>query len=113
MLYKDGIRELCFLRDVEQEELVTLIDIMTRVRKASPDEDDLLTLLWEQEFSFVRYRYVDLSLDGIAALEASDQASEARLVDPLQIRAPAEESILPSGVVNMDDFDATDRKSVV
>ena len=107
VLYKDGIRELRLLRDVEQEELVTLIDIMTRVRKASPDEDDLLTLLWEQEFSFVRYRYVDLSLDGIAALEASDQASEARLVDPLQIRAPAEESILPSGVVNMDDFDAT------
>ena len=30
------------------------------MRKASPDEDDLLTLLWEQEFVFLRYRYVDL-----------------------------------------------------
>lgn len=107
VLYKDGIRELRLLRDVEQTELVSLIDILTRVRKASPDEDDLLTILWEQEFAFVRYRYVDVSLEGVAPIDVSDVAAEERLVDPLQVQAPPQETILPSGVVNLDDFDAT------
>lgn len=107
VLYKDGIRELRLLRDVEQQELVALIDILTRVRKASPDEDDLLTLLWEQEFAFVRYRYVDMALEGVAPLDASDLAKQERLVDPLAIQEPPQETIMPSGVVNLDDFDAT------
>ncbi|MEO6446747.1 MAG: HEAT repeat domain-containing protein [Gemmatimonadaceae bacterium] len=107
LLYKDGVRELRLLKDVEQQELVSLIDLMTRVRRASSGEDDLLTLLWEQDFSFVRYRHVDLSQDGVAVLEASDLAEEERLVDPLRVRQPAQESILPAGVVNMDDFDTT------
>lgn len=107
ILYKDGIRELRLLRDVEQQELVALIDILTRVRKASPDEDDLLTLLWEQEFAFVRYRYVDMALEGVAPLDASDLAKQERLVDPLAIQEPPQETIMPAGVVNLDDFDAT------
>lgn len=107
VLYKDGIRELRLLRDVEQQELVTLIDILTRVRKASPDEDDLLTLLWEQEFAFVRYRYVDVALEGVTPLDASDLARQERLVDPQQLQEPAQETVLPAGVVNLDDFDAT------
>ncbi len=107
VLYKDGIRELRLLRDVEQQELVNLIGILTRVRKTSPDEDDLLTLLWEQEFAFVRYRYVDVLLEGAPPLDASEAASTQRLVDPLQVQEPATETILPAGVVNLDDFDAT------
>ena len=107
VLYKDGIRELRLLRDVEQQELVNLIGILTRVRKTSPDEDDLLTLLWEQEFAFVRYRYVDVLLEGAPPLDASEAASTQRLVDPLQVHEPATETILPAGVVNLDDFDAT------
>lgn len=107
ILYKDGIRELRLLRDVEQQELVNLIDILTRVRKASPDEDDLLTLLWEQEFAYVRYRYVDVTLEGVTPLELSESAQTERLVDPLQVQEPPQESILPSGVVNLDDFDTT------
>ena len=35
----------------EDEELGKLLDIIQRVRKASPDEDDLLTLLWEGDFA--------------------------------------------------------------
>ena len=107
VLYKDGIRELQLMRGVEEAEIVSLIDILTRVRKAQPDEDDLLTLLWEQEFSYVRYRYVDVALEGVAPLDASDLARQERLVDPLQVQEPPQETILPAGVVNLDDFDAT------
>lgn len=107
VLYKDGIRELQLMRGVEESEVVALVDILTRVRKALPDEDDLLTLLWEQEFAYVRYRYVDVVLEGLAPLDASEQAHQDRLVDPLQVQEPPQEAILPAGVVNLDDFDAT------
>jgi hypothetical protein len=73
------------------------------VRKASPDEDDLLTLLWEGDFVFLRFRYVDVSLEGAPTLAegetiASDEDRE--YVEP-------DEEITRSGVINMSDFDGT------
>ena len=107
VLYKDGIREMRLTKGVEEEEVVTLLQIIARVRKASADEDDLLTLLWEQEFNFVRYRYVDVGFDSAGAIEATDEEDRPHLVDPTRLREPAQEMILPAGVVSMDDFDST------
>lgn len=106
-LYKDGIRELRLLPGVEEGEVLALIEIVAKVRKAQPDVDDLLTLLWEKEFNFIRYRYVDVMLEGVAPLEVTDETKLDRLVDPTQLHEPAQEHVLPSGVVNLDDFDAT------
>jgi hypothetical protein len=103
LFYKDGVRELRLLPGIEAEELDKLLTIMQRVRKASPDEDDLLTLLWEGDFIFLRYRYVDVSLEGAPTLAegetiASDEDRE--YVEP-------DEEITRSGVINMSDFDGT------
>ena len=103
LFYKDGVRELRLLPGIETEELDKLLTIMQRVRKASPDEDDLLTLLWEGDFIFLRYRYVDVSLEGAPTLAegetiASDEDRE--YVEP-------DEEITRSGVINMSDFDGT------
>jgi len=107
VLYKDGIRELQLARGVEEDEIVRLVQIMAKVRKASADEDDLLTLLWEHEFSYIRYSYVDVGFDQAGPIEAADEEDRPRLVDPTQLREPAQESIAPPGVVSMDDFDST------
>ncbi|MEP7346116.1 MAG: HEAT repeat domain-containing protein [Gemmatimonadaceae bacterium] len=107
VLYKDGIRELHLRQGVEGQEIITLLQIIARVRKSSPDEDDLLTLLWEQEFAFVRYRYVDVSSEGAMPIEASDEAAKDRLTESRMVHEAAEEAIVPSGVVNLDDFSAT------
>jgi hypothetical protein len=119
LFYKDGVRELRFLRGFDQEELSKLLDIMQRVRKASPDEDDLLTLLWQGDFNFLRYRYVDMTVeptvplrDGGEALTDGAELQEGgsttgRRLDPAEYAAETEESASPSGVVNMADFDAT------
>ncbi len=48
------------------QEIVSLVQVISKVRKGG-NEDDLLTLLWENEFSYVRYRYVDVSFDTRAA----------------------------------------------
>ena len=108
IFYKDGVRELRLLPGFELEEVDRLLGILQRVRKASPDEDDLLTLLWEGDFVCLRYRYVDLSqeataplADGGEALAASDDSARAAIAAAVEEAAPRE------GVVNMADFDGT------
>jgi HEAT repeat protein len=105
ILYKDGLRELRLSRGVEDQEIVTLVQVIAKVRRGG-NEDDLLTLLWEYEFSYVRYRYVDVSFDTAVPIDPEEEI-KSRLVDPASIREPAQEQILPAGVVSMDDFDST------
>lgn len=107
ILYKDGVRELRLIKGIEDQELVGLVDVLARVRKAGADEDDLLALLWEKEFNFVRYRYVDLLADGIVPLDLSEDINDQKLVDPAQVREPPKEDLLPQGVVKLDDFNTT------
>ena len=82
LLYKDGIRELRLLPGFEGEESLRFLDLLVKARKAQPEEDDLLTLLWQGEFSFLRYRFVDVGIDGAEPLEYEDGAQvPSRLVD--------------------------------
>jgi hypothetical protein len=119
--YKDGVRELRFLRGFDDEELGRLLDILQRVRKASPDEDDLLTLLWQGDFTYLRYRYVDMMVDatvpvaeGGEALTDGEELAEGgartgRRVDPATYAGGGEEDEeeTRAGVVSMADFDST------
>jgi hypothetical protein len=118
--YKDGVRELRFLRGFDEEELGRLLDILQRVRKASPDEDDLLTLLWQGDFTYLRYRYVDMMVDatvpfaeGGEALTDGEQLEEGggrtgKRIDPASYAGGEEEDEEPRpGVVSMSDFDST------
>ncbi len=109
IFYKDGVREVRMLRGFECEELDRLLDILQRVRKASPDEDDLLTMLWEGDFSSLRYRYVDLTVDASAPLADGGEATRSDRVDPRALLEEEEESAPAArpGVVNMADFDGT------
>jgi HEAT repeat protein len=105
ILYKDGLRELKLARGVEGQEIVSLVQVISKVRKGG-NEDDLLSLLWEHEFSYVRYRYVDVSFDTALPIDPVDD-QKARLVDPATMREPSQENIAPAGVVSMEDFDST------
>ena len=107
--YKDGLRELTLLQGVEEGEITVFLDILQRVRKSSPDEDDLLTLLWEQEFEFLRYRFVDLSIDTNLTLEPSAESSSERHLPIVDIAREAEEeqSAERQGIIRMEDLDAT------
>jgi hypothetical protein len=105
LFYKDGVRELRLLRGFEVEELDKLLGIMQRVRKASPDEDDLLTLLWEGDFVFLRYRYVDLTLETAPVLAEGERVRSSDEEETAS--EPEEELPTRAGVVNMSDFDGT------
>ncbi len=104
LLYKDGVRELTFIRGVEGGELEQLLDILVRARKAAPEEDDLLTLLWEREFLYLRYRFVDLTFEGGAYAPPAAADAQGRHVGDLH--QSAEEAPRP-GIVRMEDLDAS------
>ena len=106
MMYKDGIRELRLLKDFERHELVPLLDILQRSRKVSPEEDDLLTMLWEQEFTYLRYRYIDMSTDQATPIDKAGFKGGEAGAQALQESAPPIDSTV-SAVVNLDDFDST------
>ncbi len=69
--YKDGLREITLTSGFEGPELELLLDIIPRVRKAASHEDDLITLLWEQEFGHLTYRYVEMSAEGGVPIDPS------------------------------------------
>jgi hypothetical protein len=104
LFYKDGIRALTFLPGIEGDELSRLLDLLQRVRRAQPEDDDLLTLLWEEDFLNLRYRYVDLAADSLPAIEPGESAAEPRQVDPRAVAAEAQRPA-PS-IVRMQDFDS-------
>lgn len=62
--YKDGIRRLAFLPGFE-DELERFLSVLHRARLAAAEEDDLVTLLWEQDFHSLRYGYVDFLAEGL------------------------------------------------
>jgi len=68
LFFKDGIREVRILRGFEQDELGKFLDVVQRARKATPEDDDLLTMLWEQDFLYLRYRFVDLAMESAPPL---------------------------------------------
>ena len=108
IFYKDGVRELKIIPGFEEQELIQLLDIIQKVRKANAEDDDLLTLLWESDFTTLRYRYVDLGLEPAAPLE--DGAEPREHVRSDEVSAAVEDAVKEStagNMVNMSDFDST------
>lgn len=63
--YKDGIRALTFLPGFETE-IERFLDVLARARQIdNASADDMVTLLWEQEFSSLLYNYVDALAEGL------------------------------------------------
>ncbi len=114
MLYKDGMRVLTLKRGVEQEEIVRLLQTVTRARLLAADAgDDLLTLLWEQDFHFIEHRFAEVIVEGIAVLDpqAVDMAYGAEDAPTTEERAEQvreeAQTARPKGVIDPDDFDST------
>lgn len=62
--FKDGIREIRFLKGLEFEEIVDFLNIVRKSDFINRLEDDLVTLLWERDFSHIIFTTVDEFLDG-------------------------------------------------
>ena len=97
LLYRDGVRELTFLRGFEREEVERLVGILATVQRVRGDDvDDLLTLLWEHEWLHLRYRYVEPLGEGVQLPGGSEAPPER-----VEIEAERQEA---AAVVSTEDF---------
>ncbi|HEU4474187.1 MAG TPA: HEAT repeat domain-containing protein [Gemmatimonadales bacterium] len=111
-LFKDGMRSLTIRRGAEQEELPQLLEAINRARYLPADAgDDLLTLLWEQDFQFIQYQFVEFFGEGGGSMPeqtghypAGGDDAEARR---RQAQVAEEAPPRPKGVVDLEDFDST------
>ena len=108
LLYKDGLRILTLTRGVEADEIHRFLEVVNRARFLAPDaSDDLLTLLWEQDFHRIQYQfsepYADLALPEAPPEGAQSPEAIAQRHQAVQEEAPPR----PAGVVDLDDFDST------
>ena len=113
VLFKDGVRSLALEQGVEEEEIVGLLEVIKQAQNLPKDAaDDLLTLLWEQDFQKVRYTAVELGAEGVVPLQptedgwvrgAAPEAEETKA----KIAEDTRDVETPSGIVKIDDFDGT------
>jgi HEAT repeat protein len=113
-LFKDGMRSLTICRNAELDELPRFLETINRARFLPADAgDDLLTLLWEQEFELIQYKFIEFFGEGGGSLPdqsgsygppggAEDQAAKQR-----HSQAAEEAPPRPKGVVDLDEFDST------
>lgn len=110
LLYKDGLRFLTLRRGVEEEEVGRFLTVVNRARLLTPDAgDDLLTLLWAEDFQHIDYRFVEVISEQSVVLDPQAIDLEARVQPEDARRAIREEAPpeRPAGVVALDDFDST------
>lgn len=63
-LFRDGVRRLSFHPGLEDQELHGFLDCLNRAGVHAKDQDDLVTLFWEQDFKSIKYYAIeDLSDD--------------------------------------------------
>jgi HEAT repeat protein len=115
LFYKDGVREVVFSPGFEHE-VEKLLGVLQKAKDIRPEADDLLTLLWEEDFEFFKYNYIDLLAEGVELPEASGADQSAALAQAHEEEAEdeedgesgeaADEPDPPKGV-SKDDFNPT------
>jgi HEAT repeat protein len=108
-LYKDGMRVLTLRRGVEAAELTRFLDVVNRVKLLPSDAaDDLLTLLWEQDFQHLTYLFAEAGSEAALPAPTPGEAPPPPAIVGAAVREEvAEEAAQPKGTVDLDDFDST------
>lgn len=85
LFYKDGLRELRFLKGLEEWEVQGVMDVLRGSENINALEDDLVTLLWERDFAHISYLATDEFLEDTPILipENIDQLRSNLIFKPL------------------------------
>lgn len=59
MFFKDGVREICFHKGIDSGEINGLMDILKFNAEERALDDDLVTLMWEKDFTNITYTVVE------------------------------------------------------
>jgi hypothetical protein len=110
LLYKDGLRFLTLHRGVETEEIGRFLQVVNQARLLTPDSgDDLLTLLWTEDFQHIEYRFVEVLSENLVVLDpqAVDLEGPQRAEETAQVIREEAQQERPAGMVDLDEFDST------
>jgi HEAT repeat protein len=108
-LFKDGIRSLRFTPGAEDEEVVRFLNVLQQASLLPHDaDDDILTLLWQEEFDHISYQVVEVGGEEGTPIEKSEEFGVARPADQMQqaLRQDAVDEG-PSGVIDPEEFEST------
>ena len=106
-LFKDGIRTVTFRKGAEDAEVVRFLAVINRARSLPQEApDDLLTLLWSEDFKSIAYTFRELSADNVAPLEV-DEAQTGVPASAVRETVQEETPAAARSVVSMEDFDST------
>ena len=105
-LFKDGVRSVTLRPGVEDTELVRFMQVLHQARTLQADAaDDLLTLLWQEDFQFLAYTFREIQLDAGSPIEVEEPTntpSPNDVVEQVRQEAPPQRE-----VVSVDEFDTT------
>ena len=114
--YKDGVRNLTFLPGFE-DEVADFLDAVNRAMRNENDGDDLITVLWENDFASLQYGYVDLLMEGLSlpenprfeagAIDGGLMQAELGEAAGEEAAASADGRTAMQGLLSADDFDET------
>jgi hypothetical protein len=116
--YKDGIRYLKFMPGFE-DEVGAFLEAVRRARQSENDANDMISVLWEEDFASFQYGYVDLLGEGATPADRelgpntrlSDEGLKLDLsLDPAEDGSEQNGAAAASGVaagLSRDDFDDT------
>jgi HEAT repeat protein len=84
-LYKDGLREIRFRKNLEEWEVQGIIDILKQSEQINPLEDDIVTMMWERDFVHVSYLAMDEFLEETPVIPPNhvDQFRKSLVLKPL------------------------------
>jgi len=63
LVYKDGLREIRFMKGLEEWEVQGIIDIFKQSESINQLEDDIVTLMWERDFVHISFMATDEFLE--------------------------------------------------
>ena len=107
-LFKDGVRSVTFRPGVEETEIVRFLGVLQQARNLQADApDDLLTLLWAQDFQFVAYTFRELASENAVPIEKGETITSPTPPSQMQHRVQEEAPPRREGLVSIDDFDTT------
>jgi len=110
-LFKDGMRALTIRRGAEEVDLPHLLTVINKARFLPPDAgDDLPTLLWEHEFEYIEFRFIDFfSGDGAGALPQVTVQTQNTQTTAAERKAQIAQEAPPQlkSVIGLDDVDST------
>jgi hypothetical protein len=83
---RDGITQISFAGGLTPPELNAFLDVLARATDPHGAEEDLVTILWEQEFAHIRYAYLAIEdlqeglLEGVDPAELEEGDDDMRTV---------------------------------